>query len=172
MARLAGIAPDHIVLDPFCGAGTLLLEARAVEPRAMYVGIDRDPGAIAAAKANMTKANMAKANALGVGADRTGVAGVTWCLGDAGRLEGTADRIVTNPPWNVQLNIGELGPYLRAWRRALRPGGRVVAIVSEPQAAQLTRGWSVHACYDLAIAGQHPRIVVAEPSLDMRTQRS
>lgn len=147
MARLAGIGPGHTVLDPFCGAGTVLLEARAIEPRATYVGIDRDLAALAAAKANAVR-----------------VGGVLWRLGDARRLDVTADRIITNPPWDVRLRIGDLGPYAREWRRALLPGGRVVAILSQAQAAQLTRGWRVQAAYDLSVAGRHPRIVVAEPS--------
>ncbi|WP_329001878.1 methyltransferase domain-containing protein [Kribbella sp. NBC_00709] len=174
MARLAGISAGDRVLDPFCGAGTVLLEAHAVEPQAEYVGIDRDPGALAAAQANAANANAREAGAgqagaaeaagARVGAAPAGVGGVVWCLADAGRLDGSADRIVTNPPWDVRLSIGELGPYARQWRRALRPGGRVVAILSETQGAQLTRGWRVQARYDLAVAGQHPRIVVAEPS--------
>ncbi|TDW54526.1 23S rRNA G2445 N2-methylase RlmL [Kribbella pratensis] len=144
MARLAGIAPDHRVVDPFCGAGTLLLEAHAVEPRASYTGIDRDPTAIAAAHENAAGA------------------GIRWRCGDAARLEGTVDRIVTNPPWNVQLSIGDLTPYLRRWHRAL--DGRLVAILNPQQAAGFGRGWRVDAVYDLSVAGQHPRIVVAEPS--------
>lgn len=52
MARLARIESGHTVLDPFCGAGTLLLEASFVEPGAVYVGLDREAAAIAAARAN------------------------------------------------------------------------------------------------------------------------
>ncbi|MFI5698180.1 methyltransferase domain-containing protein [Kribbella sp. NPDC051586] len=159
MARLAGIAPGHRVLDPFCGAGTLLLEARAIEPRATYVGCDRDPGAIAAAKANAAKANAAKAN---VGEAGIGAGAVLWRRRDAGRLDVTADRIITNPPWDHRLPIGDLTPYIRQWREAL--DGVLVAILGPQQVAQLGRGWRVHAVYELAVAGQHPRIVVAEPS--------
>ncbi|TCC21764.1 methyltransferase domain-containing protein [Kribbella speibonae] len=78
MARLAGLAPGHEVLDPFCGAGTLLLEARALEPRARYAGVDRDPAALEAARAN-------------------GPEGVKWRRGDARRVDDPVDRILTNP---------------------------------------------------------------------------
>ncbi|WP_371403945.1 methyltransferase domain-containing protein [Kribbella sp. NBC_00662] len=158
MARLAGIAPGHTVLDPFCGAGTVLLEAHAIEPRAAYVGIDRDPAAVDAARANAPATGAAE-----TGGGKAG-GGVLWRLGDARRLDVTADRIITNPPWDVRLSIGDLGPYVREWRRALRPGGRLIAVLSQTQAAQLTRGWRVQAIYDLSVAGQYPRIVVAEPS--------
>jgi 23S rRNA G2445 N2-methylase RlmL len=153
MARLAGIAPGQHVLDPFCGAGTLLLEAHAVEPQASYVGSDRDSAALAAARENAAGA---------AGIRRARDAAITWRRGDAARLSATADRIITNPPWDVRLSIGDLTPYIRQWRRAL--DGRLVAILTPHQAAQLDRGWRVLARYDLAVAGQHPRIVVAEPA--------
>ncbi|HZX05684.1 methyltransferase domain-containing protein, partial [Kribbella sp.] len=57
MARLAKLAPGQQVIDPFCGAGTLLVEAHHLEPGARYVGLDRDPAAIAAAKANWAAAD-------------------------------------------------------------------------------------------------------------------
>ncbi|WP_166678421.1 methyltransferase domain-containing protein [Kribbella kalugense] len=155
MARLAGIASGHTVLDPFCGAGTLLLEAHALEPQATYVGSDRDPAALAAARENT-------ASAAGIRENAAGAAGVRWRRGDAARLSTNADRIITNPPWDVRLSIGDLTPYIRQWHRAL--DGRLVAILNPQQAAQLDRGWRVLARYDLAVAGQHPRIVVAEPS--------
>lgn len=153
MARLAGIAPGHAVLDPFCGAGTLLLEAHAVQPQARYVGSDRDPAALAAARENAAGAT---------GVQRNGDAAITWQRSDAARLSATADRIITNPPWDVRLSIGDLTPYVRQWRQAL--DGLLVAILNPHQAAQLNRGWRILAHYDLAVAGQHPRIVVAEPA--------
>lgn len=149
MARLAGIEPGHTVLDPFCGAGTLLLEARALEPRAAYTGIDREPTAVAAARENAAVA-------------AAGGAGIRWECGDAARLNITADRIITNPPWDRQVTIGDLAPYMRQWRAVL--DGRLVAILNPQQAAQLARGWRVGAVYEVSVAGQHPRIVVAEPS--------
>ncbi|WP_432879102.1 methyltransferase domain-containing protein [Kribbella sp. CA-245084] len=179
MARLAGIEPAHRVVDPFCGAGTLLLEAQAIEPQASYTGIDQDPAALAAAHENAAGAaareNAAEAaprDAQGAeGLARTsrapraagaGGAGVRWCWGDAACLGGRVERIVTNPPWDHRLQIGDLGPYVRRWHEVL--DGVLVAIVNPQQAAQIDRGWRVRAVYEVAVAGQHPRIVVAEPS--------
>ncbi|WP_350274355.1 methyltransferase domain-containing protein [Kribbella sp. HUAS MG21] len=150
MARLAGLAPGQDVLDPFCGAGTLLLEAQLLEPRARYVGLDRDPAALAAARDNAA----ARANAPS--------GGLTWVRADTRRLTGAADRIVTNPPWNRRVRIGDIAPYLRAWRRVL--DGRLVALLTPEQAAALGRGWRIEARYDVAVAGRHPVIVVAEVS--------
>jgi tRNA (guanine6-N2)-methyltransferase len=147
MARLAGIGDGYRVLDPFCGAGTLLLEAHAIAPGATYLGIDRSTDAIAAVRANTT--------------DRT----VQCRIGDARDLPAQVDRILTNPPWDIRLAIGDLTPYLNQWRRALRPDGRVVAILNHEQAARMIgdASWRVVDVYDVAVAGQHPRIVVATP---------
>lgn len=147
MARLAELTPGHKVLDPFCGAGTLLLEAHVLEPTAAYLGIDRDPNAIAAARANASQAS------------------ITWRCGDAANLSTTADRVITNPPWGVQLVIGDLTPYIRRWRQTLQPNGLLVAILNQNQIAHLTHDWTIHAEYDVSVAGRHPRIVVAEARL-------
>lgn len=48
LAQLARIERGHRVLDPFCGAGTLLLEAHQIEARAEYLGIDNDQSAVTA----------------------------------------------------------------------------------------------------------------------------
>ena len=143
MARLAGLAVGQRVLDPFCGAGTILLAAHAVQPDATYLGSDLSPTAIAAARVNS--------------------ADVRWLVRDAARLTGPVDRILTNPPWGVRIGIGDLTPYQRQWRRVLRPDGLLVAILNHEQAAQLAAdpGWRVRAVYDVAVAGRHPRIVVA-----------
>jgi tRNA (guanine6-N2)-methyltransferase len=150
MARLARIRHGHRVLDPFCGAGTLLLEACNLMPRATFLGIDHSQDAIAAARAN-TYAN----------------ASIQWREGDArSGWSYRVDRIVTNPPWDVRLGIGDITPYVSQWRRVLHPQGRVVAILNQEQAATMSgdAAWRVLDVYDVAVAGQHPRIVVAEPA--------
>ncbi|GAA0601424.1 hypothetical protein HPO96_27405 [Kribbella sandramycini] len=139
MARLAGITPDLDVLDPFCGAGTLLLEAHAVEPAANYLGIDRELAATKAAQANGDW--------------------ITWRRGHAAGVSGEWDRVLTNPPWNVRVGIGALAPYAQAWGRVLRGGGVVVALLAAEQVAELA-GWEVKEVVEVAAGGRHPRIVV------------
>ncbi|MFJ6569056.1 TRM11 family SAM-dependent methyltransferase [Streptomyces sp. NPDC091292] len=150
LARLARIDAGHRVLDPFCGAGTILLEAAQIAPDAVYLGSDRDPRAIDAARTNTP-----------------GGTRVAWCVGDAARLDPThtpVDRIVTNPPWDVRLGIGDLAVHVDQWRRVVRRGGLVVAILNHHQAHALIEapGWRTVDVYEVSVAGQHPRIVVAE----------
>jgi 23S rRNA G2445 N2-methylase RlmL len=138
MARLAGIQPGHVVLDPFCGAGTILIEAQQLEPNAQYVGVDRAEASLRAAQRN---------------AD-----GIKWQLGDAKRPQIAADRIVTNPPWDVRLTIGDLTPYLNNWQHT----DTVVAVVNQHQVATLTEhpAWNTRSVHDLSLAGRFPSIVV------------
>jgi predicted RNA methylase len=130
VARLARIEAGHRVVDPFCGAGTILLEAHHLEPHAEYLGIDRDPGAVRAARIN---------------AERAG--DITWRAGDAGSIRswpGYVDRVITNPPWNVRVPLGDFSVQADAWRQALRPGGLAVAIVNSDQAEVLLRSERWH----------------------------
>jgi 23S rRNA G2445 N2-methylase RlmL len=52
MVRLAGVRPEHTLLDPCCGAGTLLAEARLAGAGARLVAIGCDQMALAAATLN------------------------------------------------------------------------------------------------------------------------
>lgn len=138
IARLAEISPGHVVLDPFCGAGTILIEAQQLEPRAEYVGVDHAEASLRAAETN--------------------AGGIKWRLGNAQRPEIAADRIVTNPPWDVRLSVGDLTPYLDSWCHV----ELVVAIVNEHQVATLTEhpAWSRRSVHELRLAGLSPSLVV------------
>ncbi|MDB5309824.1 MAG: methyltransferase protein [Gemmataceae bacterium] len=130
MVRLAGIGPGMTILDPMCGAGTILAEAvdtahrrRGVEVR--VAGGDVDPNAMF-----VTSQNLEKLGPVGL---------ARW---DATRLPlaaGSVDRIVCNPPFGKQLETPEkIGPLYQAaaaeWDRVLKPGGRAVFLVMEQDA--------------------------------------
>ena len=78
------------------------------------------------------------------------------------------DRIVSNPPFGKQLgDPEEIGPLYRAvlreYDRVLRPGGRAVLLVSEPdvlRAAARAVGWKLQPRRDVRILGQPAVITV------------
>ncbi|MGP3925391.1 methyltransferase domain-containing protein [Streptomyces sp. 8N616] len=126
MARMADLRAGHRVLDPCCGAGTLLIEAEQLQPGARFNGFDVDPEAVRAARANA-------ADCRDIAVRRA----------DAGELplpDGSADRMVSNPPWGAQVGAqGLLAGGLSRWwaelRRVLAPGGRAVVLL--PDTAEL-----------------------------------
>ncbi|GAB4005988.1 hypothetical protein GCM10029992_55410 [Glycomyces albus] len=110
MARLAAIEPGMTVLDPCCGAGTVLIECSEGRPQVRCTGTDRDPRALEAADRN--------------GGGRSEI---TWRRADATALPfatGSIDRVVTNPAWGRQVRADTpLRALLKEWRRVLAPGG-------------------------------------------------
>lgn len=150
MVRIARIEKDTTAIDPCCGAGTILLEARLAAPAATLIGRDVDPGAITTARRN------------GAGL------GIDWALGDASRIDFSVrwvDRIITNPPWGVRRTAGDLDAFLAEWRRVIDPRGLLVVLLDHTQEPTMTGhpDWVVTATYPLSVAGRHPRIFVAQP---------
>lgn len=150
MVRVARIEKDTTAIDPCCGAGTILLEARLAAPAATLIGRDVDPGAITTARRN------------GAGL------GIDWALGDASRIDSSVrcvDRIITNPPWGVRRTAGDLDAFLGEWRRVIDLRGLLVVLLDETQQAVITDHphWTVTAAYPVSVAGRHPRIFLAQP---------
>lgn len=153
MVRLAGAGPDQVVLDPMCGAGTIIAEQIELARqrgagRAHVLGGDIDPAALRAAAGNLRRF-------------RTDL----LALWDARRLplpSHSVDRIVCNPPFGVQIGEPEeIAPlYRRAiaeWDRVLKPGGRAVLLVADLPvltAAIHPVGWSPSKQYRVQVLGQ------------------
>ena len=141
MARLAGLKPRQVVLDPMCGAGTILAEvleaARAEEIRLAAVwGGDLELNAVRAAAPNIRRLGRALL--------------ACW---DARRLplpDQSVDRIVCNPPFGKQLgDPEEIAPLYRRFLaegdRVLHRAGQAVLLVSDQAAlrdAATAVGWS------------------------------
>jgi len=88
------------VLDLGTGTGALLLALLVEYPHAAGLGIDRSPGALAAAAAN--------ASSHGLDA-RARFAEGDWCAG----LAGSFDVIVSNPPYITEPDLAGLPPEVR-----------------------------------------------------------
>jgi len=112
------------LLDPFCGAGTILLEAAAVLPGLEIYGSDFDERCVEGTVRNAQAAGLA---------DRLNVR-----QADARDLGDVYDRrltaIITNPPYGVRLgrktNFTDLyQKILGEAHRVLEPDGRIVLLV-------------------------------------------
>jgi 23S rRNA G2445 N2-methylase RlmL len=86
LALLVGLRPSHSFADPFCGTGTIPIEAKLACPEVQALGSDLNPEAVEAARRN--------AETAGVELD--------LAVRDAADLPPT-DRVATNPPWEASV---------------------------------------------------------------------
>lgn len=169
MVQLADARPAQVVLDPMCGAGTILAEqleaARAGRRRLQLWGGDLEPGAVRAAAANLRRLGR-----------------VLLARWDAARLPlpgACVDRVLSNPPFGKQLSRPEeVGPlYRRALAeqdRVLRPGGRAVLLVSDEAAlreAARAVGWKSERQLRVRILGQRAALTVWRKERGSATMR-
>ncbi|MFO7551043.1 MAG: cation:proton antiporter, partial [Haliea sp.] len=146
-------APTRI-LDPFCGSGTILLEAAAWLPEAALFGSDLNPRAVAGTLRNARALDAADGDAgapagpsagasveheAGSSAARSVESRLDVRAGDARALveiwgEASMSHVVTNPPFGVRLGkeIDFVGFYRRILSEVVRvlvPGGTLVMLV-------------------------------------------
>jgi tRNA (guanine6-N2)-methyltransferase len=153
MARLAEIKPRQVVLDPMCGAGTILAEvlelARAEEIRLAAVwGGDLKVDALRAAGPNLRRLGH--------------VVLVGWDARFLPLPDRSVARIVCNPPFGKQLGHPEdIGPLyrrlLREFDRVLHARGRAVLLVSDQAAlkdAAADVAWNLVRQFRVRVLGQ------------------
>jgi 23S rRNA G2445 N2-methylase RlmL len=149
MLALAKVGTGMRLLDPCCGAGTILIEAAQIG--AVVQGGDCDPDAVTAARANISAA--------GVSADVR-----EWDARALSLDDGTFERVMTNLPWGreVQVDAALETFYSRVCaeiRRVLAPGGRVAVLTSLPHLVafpDLRRGVEL----EISLFGQTPTVQV------------
>jgi tRNA (guanine6-N2)-methyltransferase len=123
LALLAGLRAGATLVDQFCGAGTIAIEAKLACAGVRAVGFDLDPVALETARTNVAAAR----------------ASLDLAIADAGALplaDGAADRIATNPPWQAAVGLAghvkaDPGSFAAELLRVLAPGGRV-AVLAPP----------------------------------------
>jgi 23S rRNA G2445 N2-methylase RlmL len=152
MVWLAGIQPGVALLDPFCGAGTVPIEAAAYGMRAL--GGDLDASALLAAQANARAADA--------------YAGLSvWDARALPLASGSAERIVTNLPWGREVAVdGTLETLYRdacaELRRVVTPAGRIVLLTSAPDLVHLPGHWASE-CIEISVFGQRPTLLAFSP---------
>jgi 23S rRNA G2445 N2-methylase RlmL len=159
MVRLAEIKPQHTVLDPLCGVGTILAEhlvlrSRLRDARGLVWGGDIESQAVRSAAINLRRLGPADL--------------LRW---DSRRLplpDALVDRVISNPPFGKQLSDPEaIGPLyrdlVREFDRVLKPGGRAVLLVSAGpmlQEAVGPVGWKSLRRVPVRVLGQKAAISV------------
>jgi len=161
--RLAGAGPStRRVLDPFCGSGTLLLEAGALAPGAELWGSDWRSRAVTGTGANLEAAGLAPR--------------ATLRQADARRLaeswpECSVDLLAGNPPFGRRLGSGMdfrdfYGRVLEQIDRILAPAGRAVLLadhrVALEQATARQGSFRVTRTRVVDVGGIFPGIVLLE----------
>lgn len=119
MVRLAKIQPGQTVLDPFCGAGTLLVLAAAMAEPGRLLGGEIQPRWLDAARSNLGAGHLARA--------------------DARRLpvaSGTVDRVLANLPFGKRVGSHRINEdlypaALREIARVLPGNGRAVLLTED-----------------------------------------
>jgi SAM-dependent methyltransferase len=118
--RWLGHDPGQRVLNAMCGSGTLLIERAAAGPAARLVGVDHDPRALDAARANL--------DAAGVEAELLRADATAAPFPDGG-----FDVVAADPPWGDAVgDVRELqalyAALLREAARLTAPGGRALIV--------------------------------------------
>lgn len=120
LAHLAHPVRGEILVDPFCGDGTIAIESALAGHGYVVRASDLDSTRLNNARAN---AELAKVRIEFTDAD---AARPPWS-------DGSVDAVVTNPPWNVKVDAtGGLSDSLAPWWRhcvtMLSPRGRIALV--------------------------------------------
>ena len=150
LCRLAGLGTGDLLVDPFCGAGTI-----AIESGSAGLALDVRAAAVCATVRNAARAG----------------APVRAVRGDAGALPlaaASVRRIVTNPPWLNQVDYaGSLaGRPGRLWReltRVLAPDGLAVVLGAGEDGDVATAGLSRTVAARLSLSGTWAEVSILRP---------
>ncbi len=164
MVRLADLKPRQVILDPMCGAGTILAEVlTATRSKRLHdgagwdltlLGGDIDPGHVRAAQANLRKLGHVRLTA--------------WDARSLPLESGSVDRVLSNPPFGKQLGTpAAIGPLYRdlvkECDRILRQGGKAVFLVADADAlkeAVKKVRWRQQRQVGVRVLGQRAMILV------------
>ncbi len=149
LITLAEVSPGAQILDPCCGAGTILIEAGASGATAW--GGDIQPQAVRAVYLNAAKAS-------------SSVRIQRWDVRALPIADRSMERVISNLPWGRGVNpdvplqtlYQEIGAELE---RVLIPRGKVVLLTNLPDLVQFKR-LKCERQLEISLFGQTPTIMV------------
>lgn len=166
MLRLAGffdLPADATLLDPFCGSGTIPIEAASLRTDLRLLASDWDEGAVVGARANVAAAGFT---------DRIELSSANALAMEEVYDHHGASIIVTNPPFGVRLAketnmLSFYKSFLRGARKVLEPGGRLVILVGHKRklfnlAVEQLGNWRIIHVRIVELGGIFPGIFVLE----------
>jgi tRNA (guanine6-N2)-methyltransferase len=120
LAVLAAPACGDVLLDPFCGTGTIPIEAKLAYPRVTVIASDLDPLATESARIN--------ASAAGID--------INFAVWEAACLplrNSEISCVVTNPPWGLSVRAAgalhsSFEPFWDELSRIMRSDGRIMLL--------------------------------------------
>jgi tRNA (guanine6-N2)-methyltransferase len=157
MAWLSQPHPTDAILDPMCGAGTLVIERARLALLARAVGGDIDPAAVALAEQNA----------------RAAAIHANWHTWDARNLpvdDASITALLCNLPFGKQIgslttNVALYGALAREFRRVVAPAGRLVTLTSDDRLWDATlreHGWQIGKKIVVVVLGQPATIFTAQ----------
>lgn len=177
LCALAQLQPDDRVLDPMCGAGTILIEAADLAHSGALIGADIQQQALAAARQNIQASGHEprpiQPNSL---APEQRSAGLRFYLyqGDARTPQlprASISAVVSNPPWDLQVSTnGDTAAFYTAMLAhiayVLAPQGRALLLSTQAEAFQLALGSTpsllLRSAAQISLFGQHPWIYLLD----------
>lgn len=124
LVLLSDPQPTDVFLDPFCGSGTIASERATYEAKRI-IASDLSPDAVSVAQENCPSR----------------VEVHNWDSRSLGLRDGEVTKIVTNPPWGIQVgevdHIAEL--YVKSVReakRVLSANGKIVLLTDQTEAIE------------------------------------
>lgn len=149
LLELLHLQAGETLLDPCCGAGTILVEA--ARRGGLAQGGDSDADAVAATRVNAGNAAVA-------------VTAEVWDARSLPLADGSLECIACNLPWDRQVSIdgdeAEFYAQLSAeMERVLRPGGRIALLTNRPELLKFAR-LECREQVEISLFGQRPVIAI------------
>ena len=158
LCQIAEIVPDEMVLDPFCGAGTIAVTAALYFDPRMTLAADLSGTAVNKAVANFRSADIPKRR-------------YTTFRSNISQLKlqkNSLDKVISNLPFGVrnsdhQKNMKAYTQLAQRMTSMLKPNGKIVLMTQEKTLLEKTfssYGFRLIESFDITQGGLSPRIFV------------